>query len=57
MKSIRANYYYEERPSDYLISCLQDGLIGVMDVVAEMIACLSEDEIREVNEALGLYDI
>lgn len=54
---IKSSLQKEERPSDYLISCIQDDVIGMKTVLSEVLKYLSEDDIREVNEALGLYDI
>ena len=55
-QSIKASYL-QEHPSDYLISCIQDGVIGMESVLSELLHHVSEDDIREVNDALGLYDL
>ncbi len=43
--------------TDYLLQCLEDGMIGVEDVVMEFCKYCSDDEVREVCEQLGLYEI
>lgn len=55
-KMITANMI-EEKPSDYLISCLQDGIISEQVVLREFISFCSEDDIREIIDTLGLYDL
>lgn len=55
-KMITANMI-EENPSDYLISCLQDGVISEWAVLREFIAYCSEDDIREIIDTLGLYEL
>lgn len=54
---IESSLQNEERSSNYLISCIQDGTIEMETVFAEILKYLSEDDIKEVNEELGLYDL
>lgn len=57
MKRVIKSSIQEERPSDYLISCIQDGVIGMESVLSQVLDYLSEDDIKQINEQLGLYDV
>ena len=57
MKRVIKSSIHEESPSDYLISCIQDGVIDTKTVISEILKYLSEDDIKQINEQLGLYDV
>ena len=53
-RKIYATNIHEEKPSDYLISCLQDGVVSMKTVLSEFISRTSEDDIKEIIFALDL---
>ena len=56
-KYVKANYSTSYLPSEYLISCLQDGLVSEREVLSEFMSFCSEDDIQAIIESLGLNEI
>lgn len=51
---VRCSTYDSEAPSDFLISCIQDGVVSAMTVLSEFMHYCSESDISKVITQLGL---